>query len=1189
MKRILNIFSILFVAGSSYAQTSPSTTENYIQTRTYLEKVTTSSPGARQAQTVQYFDGLGRAVQTIDVKATPAGKDIVTPVIYDEFGRQTKSYLPVPQPGTQGGAIYSAPLNNATAIYGNERIYGEKVLENAPASKIKQVTPIGNEWALHPSTFTYAANTTGEVIWFSAPTSGSVIYKGKYPAGTLYKKTATDADGNLTIEFSNGLGQVILARNNDDTKNIDTYYVYNEYGQLAYVIPPLAVKDAAPDQTALDNLCYQYQYDGQGRMIEKKLPGKGREYMVYDRQDRLVAKQDTELKKKGQWLYTKYDQFGRVAFTGIFSGAARSSEQTLADGFGSNNTKRTTGAFFNREGMDVFYDPNGTYPDTGWVKLLSVNYYDTYPQYSFNPAFPAAILGKPVISDVQNTSINTKNLPVVSLVKNIEDDNWTKNYVYYDDRGRTIGTYSVNHLGGYTKTESELDFAGVTKQSKVYHKRLPSDPEKVITQTFEYDSQNRLKKQWHQVNSQPQELLSENSYNELSQLSNKKVGNNLQSIDYAYDIRGAVIKMNNPAVLNGKLFGYELKYTNPLGTSSKYNGTIGEVDWKTVTDNVLRRYTYEYDGLNRLKKALYSEPGASVPQNGFYNETIGYDMNSNITSIKRNTGLSGIASLMDDLTYNYTGNRLNAVTDASSNYSGYPDVSGSIISYDDNGNMTNHLDKGILQIDYNLLNLPDYVKFDTSYRSHDTSVLYNVNTRYTYRADGTKIRKVYTYGSGRGQFEAANIVDYLDGFQYEGDDIVGSALPVPALKFVPTAEGYYDFENNRYIYSYTDHLGNVRLSYFKNAGGSAEALEENNYYPFGLKHLGYNNVGGNPSYNYQYNGKELQKETGWNDYGARMYMADIGRWGVIDPLAETSRRFSPYTYALNNPVSFIDPDGRKAAMPYEASDMAPQHPNSGWWMGIAGDGYRMPATGMGRGGGPFAGNLPTFGETQAYRDLMASIKNGGDFSLKTKNGYMSWWTGGALGDATTAQEMVGHMMKFEDKTLSDSYFDGFVGGAQSSWNYIKGQFFGESYWNGLANTFTLGAYGTVKTLNSLIDITSNIPNYTSNDYSYGAGYLTEKAAEAIILREAAEVNPFGFRGGYGFKIGKVEFLYSNPSVGGGTIFSYVSSTNNKFRLDYHGLPSLNKGNTLHFHTNYWGYTNSPHRSLNPFRWGQPIK
>jgi RHS repeat-associated protein len=194
---------------------------------------------------------------------------------------------------------------------------------------------------------------------------------------------------------------------------------------------------------------------------------------------------------------------------------------------------------------------------------------------------------------------------------------------------------------------------------------------------------------------------------------------------------------------------------------------------------------------------------------------------------------------------------------------------------------------------------------------------------YLYNASGQKVGKKVTQGN------TITTTDYLSGFQYKNE----------VLQFFPHAEGYVNATQNgtsytfNYVYNYTDHLGNIRLSYSQDPSTNVlKIIEENHYYPFGLKHTGYNSdqmmyvkeeyivkIKPKPllfktSYNYKYNGKELQDELGLNmyDYGARNYDPALGRWMNMDPLAEQSRRWTPYNYAYNNPMYFVDPDGMQA-------------------------------------------------------------------------------------------------------------------------------------------------------------------------------------------------------------------------------------------------------------------------------------
>jgi len=956
MKKIIIPIGVLFVVGVFHAQTTtPSVTENYVYTKTYITDP--SLPNPKSSEVVQYYDGLGRPKQVVNVKASPLNRDVVTPIVYDGFGRQVRDYLPVPQSGSQSGAIFTDPLANApNTPFGADKIYSQKSFDNSPLDRITEQTQVGNAWSSKPVKFEYDTNADGEVRKYTATfnytTFESLIsLSGSYGVNQLSKNTIIDEDNNKTIEFKDGQGQTVLVRKVlSATENADTYYVYNDYNQLAYVIPPLASAVNGIDTTTLNTLCYQYKYDGRNRLVEKKLPGKGLDpstgiwhwdLMVYDKADRLILTQDANQNKQGKWLITKYDRLGRIVYTGILSGGSRASMQSQAGNVVITESRDVSG--FTKNGMQIYYS-NGYFVNIETV--LSVNYYDRYPALPAGVSVPPYILtpNQAVLTDAVDAAVSTKSLPVASYIKNIEDDNWTQNFNWYDGRGKVVGTHSVNHLGGYTKIESELDFSGTPLQTITRHKRLNADTERVIAETFGYDHQNRLKVHTHQVDGNAVEYLVQNDYNELSQLKNKKLGGisqatPLQSIDYEYNIRGWLTKINDPSNLNGKLFGYEMRYTDPVNSNiapGRFNGNITEIYWKNSSEDLLKRYNYTYDNLNRLKNAFYSEP--STGNAGYFDEYLSYDINGNISNLQRTAvPVSGLTStLVDNLDYQYTGNRLNRIVENALNGTGY-EGGNNLISYDRNGNMTNMLDKNIQGIGYNYLNLSNYYSLP---QINMNGLLVPVNLSYLYRADGVKLRKIYSSGGGRGQSTTNNITDYLDGFHYSYNETVapcpwcrtevayeeqayqqrdiilppGGLHPPSApswlLNFVFTTEGFYSYEENRYIYQYRDHLGNARVSFSKRTDGVLEMTDRNDYYAFGLNHIGgvTGLLGGYQ--NYKYNGKELQ-ETGMYDYGARMYMPDIGRWGVVDPLAEVYRRHSPYNYVVNNPIRFIDPDGMR--------------------------------------------------------------------------------------------------------------------------------------------------------------------------------------------------------------------------------------------------------------------------------------
>ena len=754
--------------------------------------------------------------------------------------------------------VYKQILKSAQEYYGHSNVCSRFAYEASHRSLLLKEFGVGDEWTGKAVSKKYSCNLESipaqRCKRYLVSAGGELVESDSpYADGSLRGIRSEDEDGNMHWEFYNSENQLVLSRILDGDTFFDTYFVYDEYGNLVFVLPP-----GYQDHPDLDLYAYIYRYDYLDRLVYKKLPGCAPSYLVYDAAHRLVFSQDGCQRNDSLWPFFVYDVYGRVVVEGECSNSdkhVRTAGETVV--LGTLMEGDTGLAYSGYQSSSDLVDPC----------VYVVNYYDTYDFRTRN--------GFSAYNFPEGTVSATGNL-TGSILCTHGSSGFIYSADYYDINKRIVKSLSSRVNGGMDTYATEYSFQG--SPLSVLHTHTDSSGYSLTERyTYTYDHSSRLTRVSHQYDNNPSVLLVEHTYDELGRLQTDKLDNGIYATDYAYNIR------NWLTGIEGGKFSQSLHYTDGLGVPC-YNGNISSMTWKSGAGATPRGYKFSYDRLGRLTDAEYGEgPSLSVNTNRFNEQVTGYDKMGNILGLKRygQTSATGY-DVIDDLSLSYVGNRLKKVADRSGTSAfnnGFEFKDGVDLSteyeYDENGNLTKDLNKKKTAIQYNCLNLPSRVMF-----ANGNSI------SYLYDAAGRKLRTVHV-------LEGDSVTtDYCGNVVYENG--------VPQILL--TEVGYVSLTDGKYHYYLKDHQGNNRV--VVDEEGTVE--EVNHYYPFGGV---FSSTG--DAQPYKYNGKELDRKGGldWYDYGARMYDAVLGRWHAVDPMSEKYYGVSPYLYCANNPILLVDPNG----------------------------------------------------------------------------------------------------------------------------------------------------------------------------------------------------------------------------------------------------------------------------------------
>ena len=864
-----------------------------------------------------YYNGLGYPIQSVR-KKNIGNCDLVTPIVYDAANRSdAKQYLPFTVSNNDGKYVrnpmylqerfYFAAFSPAESTCA----YVEKEYEQSAMNRVRSIRNAGAVFRDGDirTNIAFAVNAANEVMRLETDTDGCLIVQSYYGQGKLSKNIVTNEDGLQTITYRDNRDSLVMQRTVGDTETLDTYYVYDDFGRLAWVVPPQASASLnvgnrfTPASSLAAKYCYIYSYDKRGRLAERKLPGKNSEYFVYDRGDRLTMSQNGVMRSSNKWNLTRYDELSRlVKQTEIVRNESREQLQALFD----NNDTLDLYATEGRTLHSILYD---SYPlvssweiltpptidpglgggaeiiggNTGNIENEIITGEDPKPTYVYAPYhYFKAIDGVVDKTDIDTNVVAMKTMEKLALLApNGTMTDSIVRYYFYDPKGRIVQLCEIegSDCSRYSYLYDFNDNVLIEHQTHGAYSGATSADQ--LVRTYTYDRYNRPTSEITTLNDgTPAEVYY--MYNDLGQLESKTFGNGTTET-FSYNIQGWTTDKNSDN-FDMRLSYFESEHS---GVSPHYTGNIAECQWQHLNGSP-QAYAYSYDAFGRLTGTEHFDDDVQVDR--FIESNIDYDRNGNILTLDRYAD----GMQVDGLSYTYDGNRLVSLREEIPDCDGDVYAQGSFETesyfYDANGNMVYDSRRG-LNLQYNFINLIRNVS-DLSTGT--------VKAAYTYSADGVKRR-----------------VEDADrrGYRYRGDLVYRLENGISTLESASFAGGRIVRSGSDYLPKYfiTDHLGSVRV--VEDAYGAVE--ETNDYYPFGCR---WADSGSAVSTNrYRFAGKEEQRtgELDFIDFGARMYDPALARWFVQDCYAEKYFPLSPYCYCANNPLNVVDPDGKIIAQSSE--------------------------------------------------------------------------------------------------------------------------------------------------------------------------------------------------------------------------------------------------------------------------------